>query len=144
MDLNTLLRMGAEIFQKQAGTPAQGLPIEAIVKALIGLLGDGSGKLDLAGLVQKFSSGGLASLAQSWLGDGANAPLGGAQLLQVLGSGAIGQFAKQLGIDTGSATQGLEAAIPAIIDKASSGGNLLDAAGGVEGLMGMAGKLFGR
>ncbi len=144
MDLNSVLRMGADIFQKQAGAPAQGLPIEAIVKALMGLLGDGSGKLDLASLVQKFSSGGLASLAQSWLGDGANAPIGGAQLMQVLGSGAIGDFAKQLGIDTDSATQGLEAAIPAIIDKASSGGGLLDAAGGVEGLMGMAGKLFGR
>lgn len=144
MDLNSVLRMGAEIFQKQAGAPAQGLPIEAIVKALMGLLGDGSGKLDLGSLVQKFSSGGLASLAQSWLSDGANAPIGGAQLMQVLGSGAIGDFAKQLGIDTGSATQGLEAAIPAIVDKASSGGGLLDAAGGVEGLMGMAGKLFGR
>jgi uncharacterized protein YidB (DUF937 family) len=144
MDLNSVLRMGADIFQKQAGAPAQGLPIEAIVQALMGLLGDSSGKLDLAGLVQKFSSGGLASLAQSWLGDGTNAPLGGAQLMQVLGSGAIGDFAKQLGIDTGVATQGLEAAIPAIIDKASSGGSLLDAAGGVEGLMGMAGKLFGR
>lgn len=144
MDLNSVLRMGAEIFQKQAGAPAQGLPIEAIVQALMGLLGDGSGKLDLAGLVQKFSSGGLASLAQSWLGDGTNAPLGGAQLMQVLGSGAIGDFAKQLGIDTGVATQGLEAAIPAIVDKASSGGNLLEAAGGVEGLMGMASKLFGR
>ena len=143
MDLNSVLRMGADIFQKQAGAPAQGLPIEAIVKALMGLLGDGSGKLDLASLVQKFSSGGLASLAQSWLGDGANAPIGGAQLMQALGSGAIGDFAKQLGIDTDSATQGLEAAIPAIIDKASSGGSLLDAAGGVEGLMGMAGKLFG-
>lgn len=144
MDLNSVLRMGAEIFQKQAGAPAQGLPIEAIVKALMGLLGDGSGKLDLAGLVQKFSSGGLASLAQSWLGDGANAPIGGAQLLQVLGSGAIGNFAKQLGLDAGTATSGLEAAIPAIVDKASSGGSLLEAAGGVEGLMGMAGKLFGR
>ncbi|MFY8135377.1 MAG: YidB family protein [Aquimonas sp.] len=144
MDLNSVLRMGADIFQKQAGAPAQGLPIEAIVQALMGLLGDGSGKLDLAGLVQKFSSGGLASLAQSWLGDGTNAPLGGAQLMQVLGSGAIGDFAKQLGIDTGVATQGLEAAIPAIVDKASSGGSLLEAAGGVEGLMGMAGKLFGR
>lgn len=144
MDLNSALRMGAEIFQKQAGAPAQGLPLEAIVQALMGLLGDGSGKLDLAGLVQKFSSGGLASLAQSWLGDGTNAPLGGAQLMQVLGSGAIGDFAKQLGIDTGVATQGLEAAIPAIVDKASSGGNLLEAAGGVEGLMGMASKLFGR
>ncbi|SDD53421.1 YidB family protein [Aquimonas voraii] len=144
MDLNSLLRMGAQLFQKEAGAPAQGLPIEAIVQALLGLLGDGSGKLDLAGLVQKFSGGGLASLAQSWLSDGANASIGGAQLMQVLGAGAIGDFAKQLGIDVGSATQGLEAAIPAIIDKASSGGSLLEAAGGVDGLMGMAGKLFGR
>lgn len=144
MDTNTLLRLGAEAFQKQLGSKAGGLPIEAIAKALLGLLGDGSGKLDLAGLVQKFSSGGLASLAQSWLGDGANAPISGAQLLQVLGSGAVGDFAKQLGLDTGTATQGLEAAVPAIIDKASSGGGLLDAAGGVQGLMGMAGKLFGR
>lgn len=144
MDLNNLLRMGAEIFQKQAGAPAQGLPIESIVQALMGLLGDGSGKVDIAALVQKFSSSGLASLAQSWLGDGANAQISGAQLLQVLGSGAIGQFARQLGLDTPTATTGLEAAIPALIDKASRGGGLLDAAGGMEGLLGMAGKLFGR
>lgn len=143
MDLNAVLRMGAQLFKQEAGAPAQGLPIEAIVQALMGLLGDGSGKLDLAGLVQRFSSSGLAGLAQSWLSDGANAPIGGAQLMQVLGAGAIGDFARQLGIDVGSATQGLEAAIPAIVDKASSGGSLLEAAGGVDGLMGMAGKLFG-
>jgi uncharacterized protein YidB (DUF937 family) len=144
MDINSILRMGAEVFQKQLGAEGSGLPIEGIVKALMGLLGDGSGRVDLAGLIEKFNAGGLASLASSWLGDGANGAVSGEQLIKVLGSGALAGFAKQLGLDTSTATAGLEAALPVIVDKASSGGGLLEAAGGVDGLLGMAGKLFGR
>jgi hypothetical protein len=35
-------------------------------------------------------------------------------------------------------------ALPQMVDKASSGGSLLDSIGGVEGVLGMAGKLFNR
>ena len=47
-------------------------------------------------------------------------------------------FAASLGTDTGTAASGLADVLPQLMDKASSGGSLLDAAGGVGGLMGAA------
>ena len=88
------------------------------------------------------SSGDLAALASSWLGDGANESLSVESLTSILGSANIQQFAQSLGINAETASQGLADTIPELIDKCSSGGNLLDAVGGADGLMGMAKKLF--
>ncbi|TKB08455.1 YidB family protein [Desulforhopalus sp. IMCC35007] len=62
----------------------------------------------------------------------------------VLGSDRIAEFASKLGLSTEEAAGGLSEALPQIMDKGSSGGSLLDSLGGVEGVMGLAGKLFCR
>lgn len=134
-----LLQMGAKLFGDAAGG---GVDTDAVQSALAGLLGGEGGKLDLGGLVSGMQNGGLESLVQSWLGDGANAPLSSDQLAGLVDSEKMTEFASKLGMDAGSAQQALAQVLPNMIDKGSSGGSLLDSLGGAEGLMGMASKLF--
>jgi uncharacterized protein YidB (DUF937 family) len=111
--------------------------------ALAGLIGDGQGGIDLAGLASKMSQNGdLGALLGSWLGDGANGAITPETLAGLFGQGELSKFAGQLGIDSATATRGLADALPQIVDRASSGGALLDSLGGVGGLMGAAKSLF--
>jgi len=106
--------------------------------ALEGLLGGGG----LGDLVGKFTQGGLAEQAKSWLGDGDNAPVSADQIKQALDVNQIKGFADKLGLDEGGAADALSNLLPGLIDKSSSGGSLLDKIGGVGGLAGMAKKFF--
>ncbi|MBI3187845.1 MAG: DUF937 domain-containing protein [Gammaproteobacteria bacterium] len=139
-----LIQIGVQLLQSQLGN---NLKTNDIASALSGLLG---GKdFDLASLVAKMQgNAGLASMVTSWLGDGANAAITGNQVMDIFGKDKVSEFASKLNIDTGTASKGLADMLPKLIDKASSGGSLLDSAmssiGGAGGLMGMAGKLFGK
>ena len=106
------------------------------------MLGGDDGKLDLGSIVAQLQRGGLAAMAQSWLGDGANEGLSATQVLGALEQGKVSQFASQIGVDENQAAGGLAAMLPELIDKHSSGGNLLDAVGGASGLLGSVSKLF--
>lgn len=135
-----ILELGAKVFSN-AQSGDGGLDMSAMQSALGGLIGDGD-KLDLAGLVSSMQGGGMSSLLESWLGDGANSPVSAQQIGDILGSEKIASFASSLNIDTDSARAGLAEVLPEIVDKASSGGSLLDKVGGADGLAGMVGKLF--
>ena len=114
-----------------------------VSSALSGLIGDGQGGIDLAGLASKMGQNGdLGAVLGSWLGDGANGTLSTDSLTQMFGQADLSKFAGQLGIDPATATQGLADALPKMMDQASSGGNLLESVGGVGGLMGAAKSLF--
>jgi uncharacterized protein YidB (DUF937 family) len=78
----------------------------------------------LPGIISKFQSGGLANHVGSWVGTGANMPITGSQLQEVLGSGTIGQIAQQLGLSHGDASSGLAQVLPQIIDKLTPNGQL--------------------
>jgi len=111
--------------------------------ALSGLIGDGQGGIDLAGLASKMGQNGdLGALLGSWLGDGPNRALSADSLTRIFGQADISKFAGQLGVDPATASQGLADALPKIMDQASSGGNLLASLGGADGLMGAAKSLF--
>ena len=144
MDMNQILKIGAQAFQSQLGEQLAGsLSLDKIMNALAGLM-PGEGKnVDLGALVGKMQGGGLASLAESWLGEGGNAGIGAEQLMSMFGSGNIMRFADKLGLDQDTALEGLKGAVPEMVDKASTGGTL-ESLGGIGGVMGMAGKLFGR
>jgi uncharacterized protein YidB (DUF937 family) len=117
---------------------------EVIGSALGSLLGDGQGNLDLAGLAGKMaSSGELGNIVSSWLGDGANASISPDSIMAMLGEDKVASFASQLGTDSGQAATGLADILPQIMDQSSSGGSLLDSAGGLGGLMGAAKSLLG-
>ena len=139
-----LLKLGAELFVRSIGqSGGANLSVASVLPALQGLLAGPDGKLDIAGLVSRFSGGGLQSLVGSWLGDGANQKLPVEDVMKVLGGSNVGDFAAKLGLSAPAAASGLADALPQMIDKASAGGNLLsgDALGKV---LGGLGGLFGR
>ncbi len=140
MDIQQILSIGAQAFMQKSGA---NLDQNTVTSALGSLIG-GSDGIDLSDLIGLFQGGGLGDLVSSWLGDGGNQSIAPNQLMEVLGNDRISSFASQLGMSPDEAVGGLTDAIPQMIDKASSGGNLLDSVGGLGGVMGMAGKLFGR
>jgi len=105
------------------------------------LLGQGD-SMDLGSLVSGFKEKGLGDVAESWLGDGENAPVSAEQLKSVLGEQQVAEAAAKLGTDEGSLLDGLKDSLPGLVDKASSGGSLLDSVGGLGGLGNMAKKFL--
>jgi len=138
------MQIGAQLLQSKLGSNVE---TGDIVSALSDLLGGDN--FDLGSLISKMQgNGGLASMAASWLGDGANSEMSGSQVMEIFGEDKVSEFASKLNIDEGEASNGLADMLPQLIDKASSGGSLLESAmgsmGGADGLMGIAGKLFGK
>jgi uncharacterized protein YidB (DUF937 family) len=131
-----LMQMGSQLLASKLGSGANS---GAISSALGGLLSGGDGKPDLGGIVGAMQGKGLGSIAESWLGDGDNAEISDEQVREVVGSDKISALASELKTDEGSLLAGLKDALPQIIDKSSSGGSLLDSAGG---LLGMAKKFL--
>jgi uncharacterized protein YidB (DUF937 family) len=102
------------------------------VSAITDMIGGQQG--GLGGLVQAFEKGGLGDVAQSWVGKGANLPISAAQIESVLGSGAIGDLAKKLGVDPHAAAGQISEMLPQIIDQLTPNGAV--EAGGLGGLLG--------
>lgn len=148
MDMGNLLKIGATMFMnsKQSGDAGSNLDISKLTSALSSLSGGnpGKGEFDLGSLLSKMDSGGLGDVAKSWLGDGNNESISPDQVSSLLGADKISEFASNLGLSNEEATGGLSEALPQMVDKASSGGSLLDSIGGVSGAIGMASKLFGK
>lgn len=116
---------------------------DAVGAVMGSLLGGGNTRgLDVGSLVSGLQSKGLGNIAESWLGDGENAPISADQLKDVLGGDKVAAAAAELGTDEGSLLSGLQDALPQLVDKSSQGGSLLDAAGGLGGMANMAKKLF--
>ena len=139
-----IMQIGAQLLQSKLGSNVQ---TGDIASALSGLLGGDN--FNIGSLISKMQgNGGLASMAASWLGDGANSAISGSQVMDIFGKDKVSEFASKLNIDEGTASNGLADMLPQLIDKASSGGSLLESAmgsmGGAGDLMGMAGKLFGK
>lgn len=134
-----ILETAASLFIRQLGSAdGGGLNPQSVVAALQKLLPTSGGELDLSRLVGMFSAqGGLAAIASSWLGDGNNQSISASQILAVLGNDKVANFAAQLGLDTGKASEGLAGIVPDLIDKNSKGGALL---GNLAGSV--LGKLF--
>ncbi|NNC54098.1 MAG: DUF937 domain-containing protein [Pseudomonadales bacterium] len=116
---------------------------EKAQEAISGLLGDDKGNLDLGSIVSKMTgNGGLSNIVQSWLGDGENEGIQASQLADVFDGDKLSAFSEKLGISADEASSSLSEILPNIIDKSSTGGNLLENVGGVGGLLNMAKGLF--
>lgn len=148
MDMGDLLKMGASAFikSKMSGSAGSGLDLGTLTSALSGLTGgnDSNGGFDIGGILSNMQGGGMADMAQSWLGDGDNAPMEDNHVTSMFGSDKIKDFASQLGMSESEAIGGLRDAMPEMVNNASSGGSLLDSIGGIGGAISMASKLFGR
>ncbi|HWZ72248.1 MAG TPA: YidB family protein [Casimicrobiaceae bacterium] len=78
----------------------------------------------LPGVISKFEHGGMADHVASWVGTGANMPISGAQLQEILGSGSIGEIAQRLGLSHADASSGLARVLPQVIDKMTPDGQV--------------------
>jgi len=147
MDMGSLLKMGASAFMNSdgSGEAGSGLDSDMLSNALASLTGDSAESgLDIGSLLGQMQSGGLAEMAASFLGDGANEEMSDNNITDLFGSDKISQFASQLGLSDSEAVGGLREAMPQMMDQASSGGSLLDSIGGISGAIGLASKLFGK
>ena len=148
MDMGDLIKMGASAFMNSngSGEAGSGLDLGDLTSALSNLAGgnDENGGLDIGGILEKMQGGGMADMAQSWLGDGDNQPMEDSNVMDMFGADKISEFASQLGMSESEAVGGLRDAMPEMVNNASSGGSLLDSIGGIGGAINIASKLFGR
>lgn len=135
-----LLKLGTDLLVEQF----QGkVSADNASSALLSLMGDGAGGLDIGAIVAKIASNGqLSSMVSSWLGDGGNETINPNQLLDVFGSEKLSQFSSTLGQNQDNAIAGLSTMLPNLLDKSSSGGKLLESVGGIGGALNMAKKFF--
>jgi len=147
MELSDILKMGASLIQENSDNSTSSLDGDELSNALGNLLSNDEGSLDLGSLVSNFSTNGLSDVVSSWLGSGENESISADQITDLFSSEQIAEFASQLGLSTESATSAIADALPNIIDNATSGEDsivdtMLEKVGGVEGAMGMLGKIF--
>lgn len=98
--------------------PAAQSPLVSVALQLIQQQGG------LPGIINKFEQGGMAAQARSWVGSGANMPITGTQLQEILGTGSIGQIAQQLGLSHGDASANLAQLLPQVIDHLTPAGQI--------------------
>jgi uncharacterized protein YidB (DUF937 family) len=94
----------------------------------------------IAGLAESFAKNGLGDAMQSWIGNGANAPVSAGQVESVLGSDALSSFAEKAGISKEAAGRHLAELLPVLIDKLTPNGQA--PAGGTD-LLSLGMRLFG-
>jgi uncharacterized protein YidB (DUF937 family) len=116
-----------------------------ILQAITGMLGNDGGQGGLGGLMAKFQLAGLGDVMNSWVGTGANQPISGDQLSQVLGQDTLADLASRIGMDRDAAAGQLSQILPGIIDRLTPQGQAPQGGLGNAGdLMGMLGGLLGK
>ncbi len=88
----------------------------------------------LQGLVQRFHDQGLGTIVSSWVGTGANQPIGPDQLTQALGTDRVQQLARTAGAPASSVATQLAALLPMMVDKLTPTGAIPDSSGLAKGL----------
>lgn len=134
-----IMKLGADAL---AGKLGNSVNPDIINSVLSGLLGGENSASGIGALIAGMQNKGLGSIADSWLGDGANAGISSDQLKDVIGSDKVHAMAAQLQTDENTLLGSLQDALPQMIDKASSGGSLMDDLGGLGNALGMARGLF--
>jgi len=113
----------------------------ALMSAVMDLINQHGG---VAGLLQKFQESGLAPQVASWIGAGANAVLSSEQVKSVLGADVIAQIAEKTGLAPDTASSGLAALLPQLVDHLTPNGQLPEGNDLVgQGLNMLKGKFFG-
>ena len=135
-----LMSIAQQLIKQQLGDNANA---DSIQNAIQGLFANSNGDFDISSIIANLSqNGGLGNIVSSWLGDGENMPIDKETISSLFGNDKISDFASKLGVDTNSATSLLSDVVPNLVDKSSSGGNLLDSVGGLDGAFDLAKKFF--
>ena len=127
MDINSILQLGSQLFGNKLDTNGDGaLDMNDAGTILYSLMGGNDGSVNLGNLQERAQENGLGSLFASWLGDGENMPISIEQVTAFISSDKINEIASQFGISPNSVLSGLQEALPAMVDKASSGGSFME------------------
>lgn len=100
---------------------AGGLDPQMLMGIVTALMNNAGG---LQGILAKLQQGGLAEVAASWVGTGANQPVSPDALGSALGPDLLGQIARQLGGNTQQAAGTLAQVLPGLIDQLTPQGQL--------------------
>jgi uncharacterized protein YidB (DUF937 family) len=107
------------------------------------LLGNDGAHGGLSGLMEKFQQAGMGDVLASWVGTGANQPISGEQLSNVLGSDALSGMADKFGIDPNDLAGQLSSVLPGLVDYLTPNGHAPAAGlGNGSDLVGMLGGLL--
>jgi len=116
-----------------------------ILQAITGMLGNDRSQGGLGGLMEKFQQAGMGDVIGSWVGSGANQPISGEQLSQVLGSDTLSDLASKIGMDSGQVAGQLSQILPGLVDRLTPQGQApVGGLGSAGGLIGMLGGLLGK
>jgi uncharacterized protein YidB (DUF937 family) len=99
----------------------------------------------IGGLVTQFEQKGLGGLISSWVSNGPNPPIGGEQVLDVLGRDKILAIAAKAGLSEQQVTDGISKLLPEVVDSLTPGGNVPNhAPGELENALGaLKSRFFG-
>ena len=105
----------SEFVKGLTGGGAAAAPAQAIPGGIAGALG---------GLVSHMQANGAGNVANSWVGSGANLPISGAQLSQVLGPDLMSKTTTSTGMSADQITSQLSAVLPQIVNHLTPNGQL--------------------
>lgn len=95
-----------------------------LMQAALSLLANNGQAGGLNGLVERFNEAGLGNVIQSWIGSGANVPVTGLQLRQVLDEGQLTQISEETGLSGPEAAVQLSGMLPDLVDKLTPAGHV--------------------
>lgn len=116
-----------------------------MMNAITSMLSNEGAHGGLDGLVGKFQQAGLGDVIASWVGTGANQPVSGDQLTQVLGGDTMAGLARQMGLNSSDVANQLSHILPGVIDSLTPHGQVPRAGlGNANDLAGMLGGLLAK
>lgn len=116
-----------------------------LMRVITSMLSNDGAHGGLGGLVDKFRQAGLGDVIGSWVGSGANRPVSGDQLTQVLGGDTMAELARQMGLNPDDAANQLSHILPGVVDTLTPQGHVPSEGLGNSGdLMGMLDGLQGK
>ncbi|MFF9015709.1 YidB family protein [Streptomyces sp. NPDC014870] len=86
--------------------------------------GAGGGSNPLGGLMEMLTRSGLADQAQSWVGNGQNQPVSGAQIAEALPDEALQKVAQENGVSPQQAADEIAHLLPQAVDKLTPSGQV--------------------
>lgn len=76
----------------------------------------------VAAIVAQFEQQGLGHIVQSWISSGQNLPVSAEQIMQVFGSGILGQLAAKFGLNPQDLAAKLSQVLPQVVDQMTPNG----------------------
>ncbi len=127
--LMALLPVVLAMLGNRRGAPASGFGQRTgggLGDVLGQVLGGGGAGGALGGLLEQFQRAGFGEQARSWVGAGANLPIGPDVIAQVFGQGGLAEIARRAGLSEEDTSRGLAQLMPEVVDRVTPRGAVPD------------------